>query len=56
MPSSLSSPSEHSHSQPPSPSLHDHQRAELSSASLQAAHSQEEFTLYRAVAHSTTTE
>lgn len=56
MPSSLSSPSvtEHSHSQPPSPSLHDNQSSALSNATTQAAQdsdSEEEYTaaLYRPV-------
>ncbi|KAK1791148.1 hypothetical protein P4O66_002047 [Electrophorus voltai] len=55
MPSSLPSPSEHCHSQPPSPNLHDNQSSVLSSAPVQAvggSDSEEEFTpaLYRAVA------
>ncbi|XDV15286.1 hypothetical protein PO909_015405 [Leuciscus waleckii] len=56
MPSSLSSPSvtEHSHSQPPSPNLHDNQSSILSNATTQAAQdsdSEEEYTavLYRPV-------
>ncbi len=56
MPSSLSSPSvtEHSHSQPPSPNLHDNQSSVLSNATTQAAQdsdSEEEYTaaLYRPV-------
>ncbi|XP_051982861.1 teneurin-3 isoform X2 [Xyrauchen texanus] len=56
MPSSLSSPSatEHSHSQPPSPNLHDNQSSILSNATTQAAQdsdSEEEYTvaLYRPI-------
>ncbi|XP_026107577.1 teneurin-3 isoform X2 [Carassius auratus] len=56
MPSSLSSPSvtEHSHSQPPSPNLHDNQSSVLSNATTQAlqdSDSEEEYTsvLYRPV-------
>uniref|UniRef100_A0A673KGT9 Teneurin-3 n=1 Tax=Sinocyclocheilus rhinocerous TaxID=307959 RepID=A0A673KGT9_9TELE len=56
MPSSLSSPSvtEHSHSQPPSPNLHDNQSSVLSNATTQAVQdsdSEEEYTsaLYRTV-------
>nr|Q9W7R4.2 RecName: Full=Teneurin-3; Short=Ten-3; AltName: Full=Protein Odd Oz/ten-m homolog 3; AltName: Full=Tenascin-M3; Short=Ten-m3; AltName: Full=Teneurin transmembrane protein 3 [Danio rerio] len=56
MPSSLSSPSvtEHSHSQPPSPNLHDNQSSILSNATTQAVQdsdSEEEYTavLYRPV-------
>ncbi len=55
MPSSLSSPSvtEHSHSQPPSPNLHDNQSSVLSNATTQAAQDSdsEEYTaaLYRPV-------
>jgi len=56
MPSSLSSPSvtEHSHSQPSSPNLHDNKSSVLSNATTQAAQdsdSEEEYTavLYRPV-------
>uniref|UniRef100_A0A4W4F251 Teneurin-3 n=1 Tax=Electrophorus electricus TaxID=8005 RepID=A0A4W4F251_ELEEL len=61
MPSSLPSPSEHCHSQPPSPNLHDNQSSVLSSAPVQAvggSDSEEEFTpaLYRAVAPPSTNE